>query len=156
MNNFDEKRAYSVCITGHRTLEKGFDEQRAEKVLKDLVERNFCTFYVGMAIGFDMLCFRILEKIRLTNKIKIIACIPCLSQPDKFNERQREEYFRMVESADEKVVLSEVYTPSCMQKRNEYMVDRSGVVVAYLTRNFGGTANTVKYAQKKGISIINI
>ncbi len=156
MSEFDLVKAFSVCITGHRVVEKDITRGVVEKYLNDLVNHNFHTFYVGMALGFDMLCFKILEKIRLKKKIKIVACIPCPSQPDKFSDLQKEEYFRMVESADEKVVLSQSYTPSCMQRRNEYMVDKSGVVLAYLRRQKSGTANTVHYAQKKGVPIINI
>lgn len=156
MSEFDIIKAYSVCITGHRTLEKDLTREYVKGYLDKLVESNFNTFYVGMAVGFDTLCFQILEEIRKTKKIKIIACVPCPSQPAKFSEMQKKEYFRMVESADEKVVLSESYTPYCMQKRNQYMVDNSRVVLAYLRKDFGGTANTVNYARRKGIEIINI
>ena len=62
----------------------------------------------------------------------------------------------MLESADEKIILKEQYTSTCMQERNEFMVDNSALVFAYLNRNYGGTANTVKYARKKGLPIINI
>ncbi len=156
MSEFDIKRAYSVCITGHRAVEKDLTREIVEEKLNALVERDFSTFYVGMALGFDMLCFKILEKIRESKKIKIVACVPCPSQPDKFSERQREEYFRMLEVADEKVVLSEKYTPFCMQKRNQYMVDNSGVVLAYLRKSPSGTANTVNYAKKQNVPIILI
>ncbi len=156
MSEMTEKRAKSVCITGHRIVKKDLTKESVEKYLKDLIEHNFNTFYVGMALGFDMLCFKILEKIRLEKDIKIVACIPCLSQPDKFSDLQKEEYFRMIESADEKVVLSQKYTPTCMQKRNEYMVDNSSVVLAYLRRNLSGTANTVNYAKKNNIPVIII
>lgn len=41
-----------------------------------------------------------------------------------------------------------------MQKRNEYMVDKSDLVFAIWNRErLGGTWNTIKYAVKKGKSI---
>ena len=140
MREFDKERAFSVCITGHRTLEDNNLRENTERYLNALVDKGFRTFHVGMAVGFDTLCFQILEKIREKKEIKIIACIPCPSQPERFNYYQKKEYFRMLEVADEKVVLSDKYTPYCMQKRNQYMVDNSGVVLAYLRRNSGGTA----------------
>ncbi len=154
MREFDKDRAVSVCITGHRTLEDNNLRENTERYLNALVDKGFHTFHVGMAVGFDTLCFQILEKIREKKEIKIIACIPCPSQPERFNYYQKKEYFRMLEVADEKVVLSDKYTPYCMQKRNQYMVDNSGVVLAYLRRNSGGTANTVNYAKKNDIPII--
>ena len=62
----------------------------------------------------------------------------------------------MIESADDKIVLSQEYTPTCMQERNQYMVDNSGVVLAYLRRKSGGTFNTVKYAKQQSVPIIKI
>lgn len=156
MKEFDEKRQKSVCITGHRTIESCSIIKDTENHLKDLVKRGYNTFYVGMAVGFDTLCFQILEKIREQNEIKIIACVPCPSQPEKFTYMQKKEYFRMLDVADERVVLSQSYTPYCMQKRNQYMVDNSSVVLAYLRKNFGGTANTVNYAKRNDIPVIII
>jgi len=43
-----------------------------------------------------------------------------------------------------------------MQKRNRNLVDNSGVCIAYLTENRGGTFYTVNYAAKLNREIINI
>ena len=60
----------------------------------------------------------------------------------------------MVESADERVVLSQSYTPYCMQKRNQYMVDNSDIVIAYIRRDVGGAFKTFSYAKSKNKQII--
>ena len=78
------------------------------------------------------------------------------TQSQKFTFKQKEEYDRMLSVADEKVFVSEESSKSCMQKRNQFMVDRASVVVAYIKRDFGGTANTVKYATKNQVPIIEI
>lgn len=41
-------------------------------------------------------------------------------------------------------------------KRNEYMVDKSDIVVAYVSRKWGGAAKTFDYAVRNGKKIINI
>ena len=92
MREFDENRQKSACVTGHRTIEDYSLRKDTEKRLKALVERGYSTFYVGMAVGFDTLCFQILEKLREENDIKIIACIPCPSQPERFSFSQKKEY----------------------------------------------------------------
>ena len=53
-------------------------------------------------------------------------------------------------------VLSESYTPSCMAVRNRFMVDNSNVLVACYDGMSGGTWNTIKYAQKKDIEVIQL
>ncbi|MBE5734034.1 MAG: DUF1273 family protein [Clostridiales bacterium] len=148
--------AKTVAVTGHRVIYPDFDREKVEKLFNDLILKGFDTFLVGMALGFDTECFHILEKIRKEKQIKIIACIPCKTQSQKFTFKQKEEYDRMLSVADEKVFVSEEYSKSCMQKRNQFMVDRASVVVAYIKRDFGGTANTVKYATKNQVPIIEI
>ena len=149
-------RARTCAVTGHRYLRKNFNIEKVEDKLKELVEKGFDTFLIGMAIGFDMICFQILEKIREQKKLYIIACIPCEEQAEKFNANQKEEYERLLSIADQKILISKNYTATCMQKRNQFMVDNSSAVLAYLNRDFGGTFNTVKYAQKKGIPVLMV
>ncbi len=149
-------REKTICVSGHRYIGKDLNKERVEGFLVKLIEKGFNTFLIGMALGFDTLCFQILERLREKNDIKIIACVPCPSQPERFNFKQKEEYFRLLSVADEKVVLSPEYTPYCMQKRNEFMVDNSFAVLCYLNRNSGGTFNTVNYAKKKNVFVINV
>ena len=148
---------YTTCaVTGHRTLPRNFDKEKLKKVFIKLIKDGFNTFLIGMAVGFDTVCFQTLEKLREEYPIKIIACIPCRNQSCRFSENQKIEYNRMVSVADEKIVLSEEYTPSCMQKRNEFMVDNCAFLVSFLIRNYGGSYNTVRYAAKKQVPTVNI
>ena len=135
MNEIFINSARAIAITGHRVLYPDFSQQKLEKKLVEFVDKGFDTFLIGMALGFDTVCFQTLEKIREERNIKIIACVPCLSQDSKYSKEQSEEYKRML-------------------KRNEYMVDNCFAVFAYIKRDFGGTANTVKYANKKGKYIV--
>ena len=156
MTEFTFNRARSVAVTGHRVLGKDINKQRLDEIFRKLVDSGVNVFYIGMALGFDTMCFQVLEKIREEKDIKLVACIPCPSQPMRFNFEQKREYERMVKSADIKVIISNEYTPTCMQKRNEYMVDRAGILISYLRRDYGGTKNTVDYAKKVGVTIYNV
>ena len=149
-------REKTICVSGHRFIGNDLKKERVEGFLRKFIEKGFNTFLIGMALGFDTLCFQILERLREENNIKIIACIPCPSQPKRFNQKQKEEYFRLLSIADDKVVLSDEYTPYCMQKRNQFMVDNSFAVLCYLNRNSGGTFNTVEYAKKQNVFVINV
>jgi len=148
--------ARACAVSGHRVLYSDFDRERLEKVFNKLVDGGFDTFLVGMALGFDTECFLILEKIREKKNIKIIACIPCLTQAERFNKKQKELYNKMVESADERIILSQEYTDTCMKKRNEFMVKNSSVLVYYKRREKGGTAQTVNFAKKQNKILLEV
>lgn len=154
MTNFD--KITTCAVSGHRKTECDLDENKLKKTFELLIEGGYETFLNGMALGFDTICFRILEKLREKNNIKIIACVPCRSQAEKFCAKDKKEYERMLSSADEIRLISGEYTPYCMMKRNMFMVDNSSVLVAYKRREEGGTAKTVKYAEKCGLKIIEI
>ena len=147
---------YTVCVSGHRSVDNTLDKKRVREVFIKLIESGKDTFLVGMAVGFDTLCFNILEDIKKESNIRIIACIPCETQSKNFSLEQKKEYERMLLVADEKVYVSKEYTPYCMFKRNKFMVDNSCVLVCYLRKPKGGTFNTYKYAQNVDKPIINV
>ena len=66
-----------------------------------------------------------------------------------YSNEEKARYYAVLKKADETVVLSEGYYKGCMQKRNEYMVDRADVLIAYANTDKGGTANTVRYCKRK-------
>ena len=144
----------TVAITGHRFLREGFDKEKVKLTLLERIRLGYDTFLIGMAVGFDTVCFQILEEIRRLLPIKIIACIPCEHQDQKFSFKQQKEYKRMLDCADERILVSKEYTPYCMQKRNMFMVDNSNLLIAYLRESKGGAKNTVEYAKNKNVSII--
>ena len=148
--------AKACCVSGHRKMLNDLDIEKLNQVFLQLINDGVDTFLVGMAIGFDALCFRVLENIRKTKDIKIIACIPCKNQDYKYTEAQKNEYIRMILSSDERVWTGEKYTPYCMHKRNRFMVDNSFCLVAYLRHDKSGTSTTVKYAKDLGKKVIII
>lgn len=141
----------TVSVTGHRVLPKNFDKARVVFAFLGLIKKGYDTFLVGMALGFDTVCFEILEHLRLTYKIRIIACIPCINQAKTFSDSDKVKYVKMLDSADEIIyVTDKPYTNTCMMLRNIFMVDNSSILLAYCTKNKGGSYNTVKYALQKG------
>ena len=82
--------------------------------------------------------------------------VPCGSQPDRWTKAQRERYNRLLDSCSEVRVLQLSYTPDCMQKRNQYMVDRASLLLACYDGRPGGTMSTILYAQRQGLKTIII
>lgn len=144
----------AVAFTGHRELYKGFNKQSLYKKIEEYILDGKDTFLIGMAVGFDTVCFQTVEKLKERyEELKIIACVPCENQQKNFSFSQKFEYERMLKKADQVIYVSKTYTPYCMQKRNMFMVDNCSVLLAYLKRDTGGTANTVRYAKTKGVEI---
>ncbi len=146
-------KAKTACFTGHRILDKDFNINTLKESIIWAINHGYNTFLVGLALGFDTICFNVLQGLKSQYEINIIGCIPCPEQPVNFSLEERENYYKMVEKCTETIILSEKYTNYCMQKRNRYMVDNSSLVIAYLKRDFGGTFFTVNYAKKKKIEI---
>lgn len=151
----------SYAFTGHRPMKllgyaPSAHEQLtafAEKVLLRLPER-YCAIdwcYVGMAQGWDMAVANACVNLG----IKFTACLPCPTQCEPWPTNAQRLHGWLCEQAAEVVTVSDSYTTTCMQDRNEYMVDRSQYLVALWNRSPGGTANCVRYAHRKNVRVIN-
>ena len=53
-------------------------------------------------------------------------------------------------------MVSEKYTPGCMQRRNRYMVDHASLLIAAHDGLPGGTRNTIEYALRRGVPVVDI
>lgn len=146
----------TCAVTGHRFIKEDIDFIELKEVFIDLIKKGIDTYLIGMAVGFDTLCYKILEKLKEDYQIKLVACVPCINQDRNFTPLQKKVYRDMLKKADVTIYVSTEYTPYCMQKRNMFMVDNSSVLVSYLRENKGGTYNTVKYAEKNQKKIIRI
>ncbi len=150
----------TCCFTGHRDLpEDKIDEirKRTKETVERLIDGGFVTYICGGAVGFDMMCGEIvLELKEKYPQIELFMAIPCAEQSKFFGENAKKQYMHLMQNADRKVCLSENYYNGCMQARNRYMVDNSAVVIAYCTKNSGGTFYTCCYAKRNGKTFISV
>lgn len=54
------------------------------------------------------------------------------------------------------IELAGTHFKSAITKRNRWMIDKSDWLVAFVYRDFGGAYTTLRYAEKKGLQIINL
>ena len=153
-------REKTCCFTGHREipLEKRAEiADRLERIIISLYQQGIRVYKAGGALGFDTLAARTVLRLRENCPgMKLILVLPCLTQTKGWKPENIAEYERIKAQADKVVYISKEYTRGCMHKRNRYLVDNSGVCICYLTRERGGTAYTVNYAEKRKLEIINI
>ena len=145
-----EQPIKTCAFTGHRELDKDCSVRKIKKILRSLIKEGAETFYNGMAIGFDLLsaeCLLSLKKEFPT--IKLIACIPCYGQEKYYSTEDKKRYIKILEKADEKILLSDNYYKGCMLVRDRYMAERADALIAYCKKDEGGTAYTVNYFKKK-------
>ena len=111
-------------------------------------------------MGFDTLAANAVLKLKEKYPfIRLILVLPYMPYKKKTKRRKQEgtgECERIKAEADEVVCLSESYYRGCLHVRNRWLVDNSSLCICCLTHDSGGTAYTVKYAEKKGVGVVNI
>lgn len=155
-----KKRNMTCCFTGHRQiLEKDLPrvQRNLEQTIIKLYERGVVYYGAGGALGFDTLAAETVLRFRKNYpKLRLILVLPCIDQTRDWKAEDVAKYEEIRQRADKVVYTGENYTRGCMHERNRHLVKFSSVCVCYQTRNNGGTAYTVHYAQDKGLHIINV
>lgn len=155
-----EQKMKTCCFTGHRKIppEKSKEiSRRLKETLVQLIEDGYMFFETGGALGFDTLAAQtILDLRQLYPQMKLILVLPCETQTRGWKEKDIEIYEDIKRQADKVIYTSEKYIRGCMHKRNRHLVDNSSACIAYLTESAGGTAYTVDYAAKHGLTVFNI
>ena len=163
------KQETTCTFTGHRpsSYSFGYDEEATDcqrlkiamlSQVTALIENGVTTFLTGMALGADIFGSEIVLALKKQRPdLRLIAAIPCESQADKWSVEQRERYFDILSQCDEVVYISHHYTRDCMFRRNRWLIDHAGFVLAiYNGHPKGGTAYTVRYAYEKKRFVIII
>ena len=161
-------RDNSCCFSGYRPekLPWGANEDDSRcKALKekivDSIEKLYLSgirhFICGMARGSDTyFCEAVLATRAQNVDITLEAAVPCEEQAAKWPEKDRGRYSSLIERCDFVTYVSRKYSKTCMQRRNQYMVDNSSVLLAVYDGKHGGTNYTRKYAMRRGVEIIEI
>lgn len=144
----------TLALTGHRDLPDTFDDGALKRALSALVFEGYRNILCGMARGFDLRALEILLSSGERPSLTFEACVPYAGQERGFSESEKERYKTLLSRCEKKTVLFDRYQSGCFLARDRYMVDRADALFAYCERDRGGTAYTVRYAQKKGIPVI--
>lgn len=161
-------RAISCCFTGHREskLPWGDNEDNINCIslkesIYDAVEAVYRSgrrhFICGMATGCDFyFCEAVIALREEHPEVTIEAAIPFEGQSNGWNEKQKRRYLRLVSECDYQTVVRKDYSPDCYMNRNRYMVDSSSVLIAAYNGRRGGTMNTMLYAVRNGLELIQL
>ena len=140
----------TITFCGHSNLSKSEIDTIKEKLrtqIEELIYEGAEEFLLGGYGDFDILCARVVRELK-TNypQIKSVLVIPYIDR----------DYDRNLYDSSEYPPIETVPKRFAILRRNEYMVQRADVVIAYITHNWGGASTTFEFAKRKKKKIIEI
>lgn len=160
---------HTACFSGYREEKFSFPLREGvpqyEQLKQDLmaavleaVDEGYGDFYTGACYGFDILAGEavIAARDKLCLPIHLLAALPFENQAQLWSEHWRDRYFSMLERSDQVITLQPRYTRGCYQKRNEYMVSHSNLLICYHNGRGGGTDSTMHSAERQGVYVVNL
>lgn len=156
-----ELRQHRCCFTGHRPEKLDRPEvviiEGLKKEIRTAVADGFQTFISGMARGVDLWAAEIVLTLRGEGEaIRLICASPYRGFEARWSHNWQNRYRQIMEQADLVRFICPGYSRDCFQRRNEWMVNHSSRVIAVYNGGFGGTRNTVEYAQRHSVPVVNV
>lgn len=155
-----EQKLFTCCFTGHRAIASEHAAALPEllsRTLRGLIFEGYTSFAAGGARGFDMLAAEAVLSLRQTNpRVRLLVIAPCLDQTRGWPPSEVRRYERIADASDDFTCLAANYYPGCMRARNRALVDQSGLCLSYHLRDRSGTGQTVAYARRQGLEVVNL
>ena len=145
-----------LAFTGHRPekLPWGSDESdpRCEALKQQLLEtvraaagEGYDTFLCGMARGCDLY----FAEAVLSLGLRLEAWLPCPSQTERWSEGDRARQTGLLLGCAAVYMVEPEYTPGCMLRRNQRMVDAADALLTVFDGSPGGTGAAIDYARRR-------
>lgn len=154
----EQKRLHRCCFTGHRPRKLPVDEVTLCSALDreiDLAIRDgYTTFISGMAMGVDIMGAElVIRRKEHIHSLHIIAACPYPGSGARWSSDWQDRYHSVLKQADIVRYISNSYWEGCFQKRNEWLVNHSNLVIAVYCGCPGGTRNTIEYAKRMTVEL---
>jgi uncharacterized phage-like protein YoqJ len=89
-------------------------------------------------------------------EIQVVLAYPYEGFNEGWSVEQKATYAKLFPEYDEAVCVEPKAGREAYLSRDRYMVNNSAYCIAYCTRNTGGSAYTMRYAQKHGLAVFNV
>ena len=165
----------ACCGFGHRVLLMDIEKPLREVLERLVEERGVRVFYTGGMGEFDELFARTVRSMkRECPSLRLVLVMPYLTRElSTGKQRYGAAYGGLIARAtydgpghgwyealcDEILIPAEldgIHPKAAIGLRNRWMVNRSDIVIAALHRDFGGAAEAVRYAEKRGKEVVRI
>lgn len=132
---------------GHRDSPSSIRGVLSAEIERLINEKDVNTFYVGTQGNFDRMAYSVLAELRKRYQhIKVYRVLAYMPKPGETN------------TADTIVPegIENTHPRYAIVSRNNWMIDHSDYVIAYIRHTFGGAYQAVERAKKKGKILIQI
>lgn len=138
----------SVTFCGHGDIYYDSDiKQSLQKEIETAIKHDETEFLLGGYGNFDLLAATVLKNLKSKYpQIKSTLVTPYIDKKYDTNLYD-ESIYPPLENVPKKFAII---------KRNEWTVDKSNLVIAYVKYNWGGASRTLNYAVKKRKNIVNL
>ncbi len=148
---------FTVSFFGHREIDRFREVERQVEslVLKLIDEKDYVDFLVGRNVEFDQIAATTVRRVKeyYRGNSSLIWVMPYETAEYRENKKAYDQYYDEVETCPES---DGSFPKAAYQIRNRSMVDRSDLVIFYVTHTHGGAFQTMQYAKSIGKSCINI
>lgn len=162
----------ACCFSGHRpdrfpwgTDERDAGCRRLKKLLKEEIENalldGYTHFIAGGASGVDTWAAEIVLELKRRGKkpLTLEIAVPFAGYNRLLGRGEAKRQQKISGAADRVTVVSQMKSVLAYYERNRYMVDGSQRLIAVYDHAAGirgGTFQTLRYAEKKGIEVRRI
>lgn len=139
-----------VCgFCGHSDAPEYVRQELLDTIVSLIRAEQAQVFYVGNHDGFDRMALSVLEEVQVSfPDIRIYMVLAYLPQKKDGIPSDIPTIFPEG--------LETVPKRAAIPRRNQWIVDHASIMVAYVTRSFGGAAQTLTYAKRKKVEIIRL
>ena len=148
-------KVYRVSFIGHREILSNIEriEYELEKNLKELISAHeFVEFYVGRNGDFDIIVASAIKRVRKScdnNNSELILVLPYANKDECYFEHYYDNIIYPL--------TPKTHYKNAILKRNEWLVEHSDLLIAYVEPNrVGGAQTTLQYALKTNTPTINL
>ncbi len=144
---------YRVSFIGHRQIyEIRYVEDRIEHLAREFLrQKEYVEFYVGRNGDFDVSVASAVRRAQRGDGARNSSLILVLPYRVKDESYYRDFYDEVCLPIDPKTHFKAAIT-----KRNEWIIDHSDLLVAFVERPSGGAYKALQYAEQRGTEIVNI
>ena len=150
------KEKYTVSLFGHRIIEDYITvESKLYELLRIVMQKESgeVEFLVGRNGDFDLMAASVIRKLKKetgNENAFLTLVLPYETAELRNNTESFESYYDSIEICDSQNFKYAIIA------RNHEMIDRSDMVVVYVKNESGGAYQSLKYAEKNQMRIINL
>lgn len=145
-----------VAFFGHREMVVTDEiNSKIKNAIKDSISIGADTFYCGGYGDFDNRIALLLRELKLIySNIKLFFITPYITEGyrEKLKEIEKKRIYDGIIYYGKETVPYKY----AISKRNEWMIDKADMIIAFVKYNYGGAYKSLKYAARKNKKIINL